>query len=477
MSALNDSSSSSTAAFPAAAAPASRRLITDKARRRQAHLDDVPPPTATASESTEQQEDNSGSVEWRGGPQTLDALTLRVISKNEHFLVVNKGADERLDGDFEVTIEKALYRDFPDVKKFRWIHQLDFATSGLMCIGVDRDATALACKLFREKRVQKEYLAVVRGHLPFDPSEHIAQLQTAAESKDNATSRSIPTQCTLSKLGWLIQDTEEIERLKTQYKGSQAHQRDPAYPRGVRHGPSLYHMEQLQLIRERDEKGRELTEEEQKMVETRWRDLPSETQEPYKERGKRDRERFIQEIEAFLDAEKEKLRKKRKYDTPGTVESTDAEDKAPSEPVGYVFEDPIAEPDGDLFRMQIGTPDVPGKASSTIAFVLGHATCNNEPVTKVLLRPLTGRRHQLRLHLSHHGFPILGDVTYGDPDDDAQRMMLHAWKLWFVAPAETKAKYGDLYFASPDPFEAIVPSKCEVTTITYQKQQQQQKDA
>uniref|UniRef100_K3W5Q3 Pseudouridine synthase RsuA/RluA-like domain-containing protein n=1 Tax=Globisporangium ultimum (strain ATCC 200006 / CBS 805.95 / DAOM BR144) TaxID=431595 RepID=K3W5Q3_GLOUD len=395
----------------------------------------------------------------------LDALTLRVIAKDAHFLVVNKGADERLDGDFEVTIEKALYRDFPDVKKFRWIHQLDFA---------------LACKLFREKRVQKEYLAVVRGHLPFDPSEHIAQLQAAAAaaSKDNVASRgSIPTQCTLSKLGWLIQDTEEIERLKTQHKGSQAHQRDPAYPRGVRHGPSLYHMEQLQLIRERDEKGRELTEEERKVIETRWRDLAPETQEPYKARGKRDRERFMQEIEAFLDTEKDKLRKKRRYDTLGTVESADNEDKAPSEPVGYVFEDPIAEPDGDLFRMQIGTPAVPGKASSTIAFVLGHATYNGEPVTKVLLRPLTGRRHQLRLHLSHHGFPILGDVTYGDPDDDAQRMMLHAWKLWFMAPQEAKTKYGDLYFASPDPFEAIVPNKREVTTITYQRQQQQQKDA
>lgn len=275
--------------------------------------------------------------------------------------------------------------------------------------------------------MQKEYVAVVRGHLPFHPSDHIQQLP---EHKK----KSIKV-CTLSKLGWLIQDTEEIERLKSQHKGSQAHQRDPTYPRGVRHGPSLFHMEQLKLVRESKEQDKALTEDEQKFVASKWRDLPEETQEPYKARGKLDRERFMKEIEAFLDLEKEKLGKKRKY------EAVAYEDAA-GEPVGYVFEDTIAEPHGDLFRMQIGDDALPGKASSTIAFVLGHATtANGESVTKVLLRPLTGRRHQLRLHLSHNGFPILGDVTYGDEADDAQRMMLHAWRLWFMAPAETVVRF------------------------------------
>jgi len=42
----------------------------------------------------------------------------------------------------------------------------------------------------------------------------------------------------------------------------------------------------------------------------------------------------------------------------------------------------------------------------------------------------TGRTHQIRVHLSSVGRPIIGDVLYGAPADPAQsRFFLHAWKL------------------------------------------------
>ncbi len=37
-------------------------------------------------------------------------------------------------------------------------------------------------------------------------------------------------------------------------------------------------------------------------------------------------------------------------------------------------------------------------------------------ICKLALRPITGRTHQLRLHCSHIGFPILGDPQYGTPE-------------------------------------------------------------
>ncbi len=43
--------------------------------------------------------------------------------------------------------------------------------------------------------------------------------------------------------------------------------------------------------------------------------------------------------------------------------------------------------------------------------------------------PITGRTHQLRVHLSEQGLPILGDKAYGGPQ--AQRLMLHAHILSF----------------------------------------------
>lgn len=333
--------------------------------------------------------------------------------------------------------------------KFRWIHQLDFATSGVLVVGATKEATATGCRLFREKRVQKEYLAVVRGHLPFNPADSVDANGEPAKA------------CTFSKLGLLIQDTEEMERLKTQQRGSRAHQKTPGYPRGARHGPNLFTMEQAQLLRESS--TRELTSSELAFTKLTWQELTKEEKDAYTQKAKADKQRFLREFAAFLGKEKVKLARKRKYEC---LDQEEAE-----EPVAYIFDAPIIEPHRStgIFRMQVGEDEnTDAKMSTTIAFVLGHATYQDEPVTKVLLRPLNGRRHQLRLHLAHHGFPIAGDVTYGSQEDDAPRMMLHAWRIWLRSRPEDQ-KYGDLYFESPDPFESIVPSEREVCTITYHK--------
>ncbi|MEX0991918.1 MAG: RluA family pseudouridine synthase [Actinomycetota bacterium] len=54
--------------------------------------------------------------------------------------------------------------------------------------------------------------------------------------------------------------------------------------------------------------------------------------------------------------------------------------------------------------------------------------------------PRTGRTHQIRVHLSAIGHPILGDKTYGGGGDDAKllgltRPFLHSWRLAFTHPA------------------------------------------
>jgi 23S rRNA pseudouridine1911/1915/1917 synthase len=41
----------------------------------------------------------------------------------------------------------------------------------------------------------------------------------------------------------------------------------------------------------------------------------------------------------------------------------------------------------------------------------------------------TGRTHQIRVHLAALGHPIAGDVEYGGREADADRPMLHAWRL------------------------------------------------
>lgn len=68
----------------------------------------------------------------------------------------------------------------------------------------------------------------------------------------------------------------------------------------------------------------------------------------------------------------------------------------------------------------------------------------------IKLSPVTGRSHQLRLHMQAIGHPILGDRFYGR-ETSANQLMLHAETLGFPHP-ETKEKVR--YFApKPDYFQ------------------------
>ena len=75
-----------------------------------------------------------------------------------------------------------------------------------------------------------------------------------------------------------------------------------------------------------------------------------------------------------------------------------------------------------------------GKASQTRVQLL-HVDAQRQ-ISHVLLEPLTGRTHQLRLHLQAIGHPILGDALYAPPAVVAMapRLLLHARDLAFAHP-------------------------------------------
>ena len=79
-----------------------------------------------------------------------------------------------------------------------------------------------------------------------------------------------------------------------------------------------------------------------------------------------------------------------------------------------------------------------GKPSVTRWRVLGHDASGSS--TRVELEPVTGRSHQLRVHLRELGHPILGDALYASPDIQRQavRLLLHACSLRFTHPVTGK---------------------------------------
>lgn len=64
---------------------------------------------------------------------------------------------------------------------------------------------------------------------------------------------------------------------------------------------------------------------------------------------------------------------------------------------------------------------------------------------------LTGRTHQIRVHLAHIGYPVVGDAIYGKKKDKSKHLMLHAEKIGFNHP-ET-LDYMELSAPMPDYFK------------------------
>ncbi len=82
-------------------------------------------------------------------------------------------------------------------------------------------------------------------------------------------------------------------------------------------------------------------------------------------------------------------------------------------------------------RLAVGSePQMP----AVTHYVVRHAYGTAAALVELTLD--TGRQHQIRLHMTHLGHPVLGDRVYGSPRAAAAapRQMLHAWTLTFPHP-------------------------------------------
>lgn len=117
---------------------------------------------------------------------------------------------------------------------------------------------------------------------------------------------------------------------------------------------------------------------------------------------------------------------------------------------------PLARDRHDARRMRV---DAHGKPSLTLVRRLAVAGARGKRVSLVELTLKTGRKHQIRVHLSSRGYPIVGDPLYGVPADLAGRtpLMLHAAREalvhpvtgeWLVLDGEWPERFSAFGFAS-----------------------------
>ena len=95
--------------------------------------------------------------------------------------------------------------------------------------------------------------------------------------------------------------------------------------------------------------------------------------------------------------------------------------------------------------------DPKGKPSETYYKVLK----SNGKNSLLELKPVSGRTHQLRVHLNYIGCPIVGDRVYNEKSK-ADRLMLHAGSLEITIPGDAENVRKTFSAPLPKEFESII---------------------
>ena len=122
---------------------------------------------------------------------------------------------------------------------------------------------------------------------------------------------------------------------------------------------------------------------------------------------------------AFLSAEFAQRRTKKTY-------VAIVGDTIPQENAGSIDASLAKVQEAGRARMIVARPDRPGALQARTDW---EKLEEHGPYAAMRLSPVTGRMHQIRIHLAHLGCPILGDPIYGSGKRDAPRLMLHAHSL------------------------------------------------
>lgn len=102
--------------------------------------------------------------------------------------------------------------------------------------------------------------------------------------------------------------------------------------------------------------------------------------------------------------------------------------------------EPIGRKDGSIVEHVVRAD---GKSAETEFSVIGYG----DNYTVVRLHLLTGRTHQIRVHMAYLGHPLLGDTLYGGNDKIIKRQVLHAESASFIHPVSGK----EFSFTAPIP--------------------------
>ncbi len=119
----------------------------------------------------------------------------------------------------------------------------------------------------------------------------------------------------------------------------------------------------------------------------------------------------------------------------------------------------VVEKDSGTINLPIGRPDPEDLRRSVMADGQDSVTHYEvverfKDATLVKIKLETGRTHQIRVHFTHLGHPLIGDELYGCPSDKIQRQALHSYYLRFQLPRTRE--WVNLEAELPFDFKALI---------------------
>ena len=410
----------------------------------------------------------------------------------------------------------AKHSDLSD-NTLRPCHQLDFATSGVLLVARTRKAASVACRAFQERTTSKEYVAVVCGHVGESiGGENGAAMPVLSKSalsgwSDGTTEKAyrkkrgnahkgtfdgfMPVHSIFGKWKTNVIKRNRLEGSASMHSANNDNEQRRKRSRTDTGAVGLATDFESELLQPQPPLP---ADEETRLLAMKWKEVKKEGKyvqifqdmakiynSALSEKKQQEKEKHI--VSKGKDVE---VISKDGGSSNGTDDiATTASRTLPiffrikgEDDNAFYIHAPLCEVSGH-FRVYLdessmssshpfkdyytSTPNdarkhsLDFKPSLTRCVVLWKGTYRGKQVSKVLLQPRTGRRHQLRLHLALLNNPIVGDLTYVPTEDlrkarsnvaldvpECHRMCLHAHKLSLPLLGGEKKT-----FIAPDPFE------------------------
>eukprot|EP00980_Cylindrotheca_fusiformis_P022874 scaffold9857_cov127-Cylindrotheca_fusiformis.AAC.20 len=434
--------------------------------------------SASISSTQSIQTDNPcwGSADQCGLNYLLSKLQKEkvVIFESTNYTIINKPPDLRMDGPYPATVHKLLTYWYPPPSirtenkdallktvstlhqhnhlkdnALRPCHQLDYATSGVLCVARNYEAASTAGSLWEDRKVSKSYLAVVTGHI-----QDTDELPVLSMDEVNST---------LAKVEEAYRNNRRQSNSKATFPGFMPPHAIFGKWKSVKKSQESSTVSSAKKSMKKRKRSA--------LHESQWTEVWAPVEET------------VPESAVGVDWKeicKHHVDWKRAFQQAATLHNDflrGAHEKGngiTASPFPTIFRAggdifvfcPLAQA-SDVFVMNIPpavaksypsmakfsgmSDDQCFKPSLTKCTVLEKAKYEGSLVTKLQLVPITGRRHQLRVHTALLGHPIFGDVSYGGCLEEKRlplRMCLHAQFLSLPLLGEAK----DFSVSTPDPF-------------------------